>query len=1066
MRTEPDEANGREDAALLAGAGPGLLDRILAWSMTNRLLVVVLVLLVILLGGRAALRLPIDAVPDVTNVQVQILTDAPGLGPLEIERFVTYPVEGAMAGLPQVEEIRSLSRFGLSVVTVVFHEGTDIYWARQLVGERLSEARDAIPAGFGSPELAPVSSGLGEIFQFEVRADGLPEAERAMVLRDVLEAQIAPRLRAVPGVVEINTFGGELRTWQVEVTPEHLAGLGVSLDDLFTALEQNNANVGGGYLVRGREQTLVRGVALYESLADIGAVVVRTSAEGTPITVDMLGTVAYAPMIRQGAVTRDGRGEVVTGIGMMLLGANSRVVSTALNEQVEALAPTLPAGVTIEVFYDRTELVERTIGTVATNLFEGGVLVIVVLLLTLGNLRGGLIVASAIPLSMLVAFTGMGMAGLSGNLMSLGAIDFGLIVDGSVVMIENIVRVVGDRRKRGLPVDDAVILGAAREVASPITFAVGIIILVYLPLLGLTGIEGKMFRPMAATVVFALVGSLAFAMVLMPVLAAALLRDAEEHETWLLRAAHAVYRPVLGFAFAKRWVVTLVAILSFLGSIAVATTLGAEFVPKLDEGAVAIQIIRPPSVSLEESIVQAGSVERSLLQRFPDELRTVISKTGRAEIATDPMGVDFSDLIIMLHPPDRWTAAHDKEDLVRKMEEGLRADVPGVNFAFSQPIELRTNELIEGVRSDVALILYGDDLAVLKTTGDALAGVLTKVPGAADVKVEQVAGLPMLRVDVDREAIARLGMNATDVLDAVETLGGRTATEVVKGRQRFAVQVRFAPEVRLDEARVKAILVARPGGGVVPLDQVARVSVEEGPLQISHEQGQRRLTVEANVRGVDVATFVAEAQAAITTADVVPKGYLIDWGGQFENLAEASARLALLVPLVLVLIFVLLQANFRSVRTTLLVYANVPLAVTGGVLALAARGLPFSISAAVGFIALFGIAVMNGVVLVSQIRKLQDDGLSADTAAREGAELRLRPVLMTALVAGLGFIPMALGHGAGAEVQRPLATVVIGGLLTSTVLTLVVLPSLYAWWMREDLSHDPRIPPNPSEVAS
>ncbi|MEQ1567736.1 MAG: CusA/CzcA family heavy metal efflux RND transporter [Myxococcota bacterium] len=1044
---EVDPREERENKALFRGEDIGSLDRLIAWSLRNRLLVVVLVLLAVLFGVRAATRLPIDAVPDVTNVQVQILTDSPGLGPLEVERFVTYPVEGAMSGLPEVEEIRSLSRFGLSVVTVVFHEGTDLYWARQLVSERLSEARDGIPEGFGEPEMAPISSGLGEIFQFEVRGDGLPEADRAMVLRDVLESQIAPRLRSVPGVVEINTFGGELRTYQVEVTPERLASYDVSLDELFEALERNNTNVGGGYLVKGREQTLVRGVALYEGLEDIAAVVVDTTDEGTPITVGMLGDVVFAPMIRQGAVTRDGRGEVVTGIGMMLMGGNSRVVSLALQEAVDDLAPTLPDGVTIEVFYDRTELVDRTIGTVRWNLFEGGVLVIAVLLLTLGNLRGGLIVASAIPLSMLVAFTGMSFAGISGNLMSLGAIDFGLIVDGSVVMIENIVRVVGERRKKGLPVDETVILGAAREVASPVTFAVGIIILVYLPILGLTGIEGKMFRPMAATVVFALLGSLVFALVLMPVLAAVFLKGATEHETWLLRLAHAAYRPVLAFGMRRRWLVTSVAVAGFLCSGVTGSFLGAEFVPKLDEGAVAIQIVRPPSVSLEESIVQAGAVERSLRARFPAELRTVVSKTGRAEIATDPMGVDFSDLIVMLTPPADWVEAHDKESLVAAMEAGLRADVPGVNFAFSQPIELRTNELIEGVRSDVALILYGDDLDVLKTTGDALAGVLSGVEGAADVKVEQVAGLPMLRVDVDRAAIARLGLNAADVTDAIEALGGRPVTQVVKGRQRFVVQVRFAPQVRESEARVGAILVARPGGGSVPLDQVADVTIEEGPLQVSHESGQRRLTIEANVRGRDVASFVADAQAAITAADVVPKGYVLDWGGQFENLAEASARLAVLVPLVLVLIFVLLQANFRSVKTTLLVYANVPLAVTGGVFALALRGLPFSISAAVGFVALFGIAVMNGVVLVSQIRKLQEEGMSAEGAAREGAELRLRPVLMTALVAGLGFLPMALGHGAGAEVQRPLATVVIGGLLTSTVLTLVVLPSLYAWWM-------------------
>ena len=1055
MHIDPDEEHRHDaaDEALLHGTGPGWLDGILAWSLRNRLLVVVLVIMVALVGIRSLNRLPIDAVPDVTNVQVQILTDSPGLGPLEIERFVTFPVEGAMSGLPKVEEIRSLSRFGLSAVTVVFDEGTDLFWARQMVSERLVEAREAIPEGFGEPEMAPISSGLGEIFQFEVRSATLPPME----LRDILEAQIAPRLRTVEGVVEVNTFGGELRTFQVEVTPEALAGYGVSLDALFTALEANNANVGGGYLVRGREQTLVRGVSLYESLADIEAVVVTTTAEGTPVTVGQLGKVHFAPMIRQGAVTRDGRGEIVTGIGMMLMGENSRVVAARLAEMVEELEPTLPAGVTIDVFYDRTELVDRTIGTVRWNLLEGGLLVVAVLLLTLGNLRGGLIVASAIPLSMLVAFTGMVSTGMSGNLMSLGAIDFGLIVDGSVVMIENIVRVVGERRRRGKPITDAVILGAAREVAGPVVFAVGIIILVYLPLLGLTGIEGKMFRPMAATVVFALLGSLVFAIVLMPVLGATFLRGAIEKDTTLIRLAHRVYRPLLDLSMRWRWSVVALAVSGFLCSGVVASFLGAEFVPTLDEGAVAIQIVRPPSVSLEQSILQAGDVERSLVANFPDEIRTVVSKTGRGEIATDPMGVDFSDLIITLEPADAWTAAHDKEDLVAAMEAQLRQDVPGVNFAFSQPIELRTNELIEGVRSDVAVILYGDDLAVLKETGDEIAALLQRVPGAADVKAEQVAGLPMLRVDVDRAAIARLGLNATDVMDVISTLGGRTVTEVVKGRQRFHVQVRFAPDVRVDEARVASILVSRPGGGAVPLSQVGKLTVEEGPLQISHEDGQRRLTVEANVRGRDVAGFVADARKVIADADVLPDGYVLEWGGQFENLAEASTRLAVLVPLVLVLIFVLLQANFGSVKTTLLVYANVPLAVTGGVFALAIRGLPFSISAAVGFIALFGIAVMNGVVLVTQIRKLQIDGWDAESAARQGAEMRLRPVLMTALVAGLGFIPMALGHGAGAEVQRPLATVVIGGLLTSTALTLLVLPSLYAWWLRD--------PPPPNDSA-
>jgi cobalt-zinc-cadmium resistance protein CzcA len=1008
------------------------LERLVSWALHNRLLVLVGVALIVAVGLRSLARLPIDAVPDVTNVQVQVLTDTPGLGPLEVERFVTYPVEGALSGLPQLEEIRSLSRFGLSVVTVVFREGTDLYRARQLVSERLAQARQAIPEGFGDPELGPISSGLGEIFQFEVRGTG----RSAMELRDLLERVIAPRLRTVPGVVEVNTFGGELRTYQVSVTPEALAARGLSLQDLFEALERNNVNVGGGYLEKGREQVLIRGVALYEDLEDIASVVVSTSDEGTPVRVADLGKVRYAPMIRQGAVTRDGRGEVVTGIAMMLLGENSRVVSARLARSVDELRPSLPDGVQIDVFYDRTELVERTIGTVQWNLLEGGLLVVAVLLLALGNLRGGLIVASAIPLSMLVAFTGMVSAGISGNLMSLGAIDFGLIVDGSVVMVENIVRVVGERRKKGLSVDTSTVLGAAREVAGPITFAVGIIILVYLPLLALTGIEGKMFRPMAATVVFALAGSLLFALVLMPVLGSLFLRGASEHETVLMRFARRRYVRWLDLALRRPALVTGIAALGFVVSLLVGSRLGAEFVPTLDEGSLAIQIIRPPSVSLEESIAQSGLVEEVLLEHFPDEVITVVSKTGRAEIATDPMGVDFSDLIVALHPQQ------DKEGLVGRMEEVLRQSVPGVNFAFSQPIELRTNELIEGVRSDVALVVHGEDLELLRTTGEALGALLQEVEGAADVKVEQVAGLPMMRVDVDRQAIARLGLDARDVLDAVEAIGGKTVSEVVQGRQRFAVQVRFDESVRADLARVRSILVGGGEGPTVALEQVARVTVEQGPLQISHESGGRRLVVEANVRGRDVAGFVADAKARIERAGVLPEGYTLDWGGQFENLADATARLAVLVPIVLVLIFVLLQASFQSVPTTLLVYSNVPLAVTGGIFALALRGLPFSISAAVGFVALFGIAVMNGVVLMSQIHKLQAEGLDPRTAAREGALLRLRPVLMTALVAGLGFLPMALGHGAGAEVQRPLATVVIGGLLTSTALTLLVLPAL------------------------
>jgi heavy metal efflux system protein len=1045
MRTEEQE--------LLAPSGPGFLDRVIALSLRNKALVIIGLVLLVAFGLRAAQQLPIDAVPDVTNVQVQVLTDSPGLSPLEVERFVTWPVETAMSGLPRTEEVRSLSRFGLSVVTVVFEEGTDLWWARQAVAERLAQAREAIPEGYGDPEMGPPSTGLGEIFQFEVHAkEGFEDELSLMDLRDVLEWQVAPRLRSVPGVVEVNAFGGELRTYQVEVRPERLAAHDLVLADVFDALEHNNLTVGGGYIERGREQMLVRGTALLGSLDDVRGVVVKTSAEGTPITIDALGVVRFAPLIRQGAVTRDGDGEAVIGIAMMGFGENARVVSAALADAVEELTPSLPQGVEIDVFYDRTDLVDRTIHTVEKNLVEGGLLVVAVLLLLLGNLRGGFIVALAIPLSMLCAFIGMVLAGLSGNLMSLGAIDFGLIVDGSVVLIENVVRVVGERRKRGETVDEGTILAASREVARPVAFSVGIIILVYLPILALTGIEGKMFRPMALTVVFALAGSLVLSLVAMPVLASLFLRNATEKETVVMRATHWLYTPLLDRVLRRPRLTGTIAAVAFVLSLGLAPFLGAVFVPKLDEGSIALQIIRPPSVSLEESILQATEVEKAVLAAFPDEAATVISRTGRAEIATDPMGVDFSDVYVMLKPQEGWTRARDQAELVAEMEEELGRRVPGVNYAFSQPIELRVNELIEGVRSDVALFLYGEDLDELKVAGDRIVTVLSRVEGAQDVKAEKLAGLPMLDVSVDRGAISRLGMDARDVLDAVETLGGRPSGEVLVGQRRFALQVRFPAEVRADPDAVGRVLVGREGGGRVPLAQVADLRIEEGPVQIGRENVQRRLTIEMNVRGRDVAGFVAEAKERIDAEVDLPEGILLDWGGSFENLQEAASRLSLLVPLVLLLIFVLLQANFRSARVTLLVYANVPLAITGGLVALFVRGLPLSISAAVGFIALFGIAVMNGVVLVTCIRDLHTAGRSALEAARMGAERRLRPVLMTALVAALGFLPMALSTSAGAEVQRPLATVVIGGLVTSTLLTLLVLPTLYARWVRQPTS--------------
>jgi cobalt-zinc-cadmium resistance protein CzcA len=1035
-----------------------MIRRIVDFSLDNRLLVLVLWLLVAALGVRSLLRLPIDAVPDVTNVQVQVLTNVPGLAPEEVERFVTFPVETSMSGLPRIEEIRSVSKFGLSVVTVVFEEGADIYWARQLVGERLTEAREQIPEGYGEPEMGPISTGLGEIYQFEVRGEPMceqPGEDTAacwtlMELRTILDWYVNYQLRSVPGIVEVNSFGGELKTFQVTLDPDALVAHGLSVGDVLAALRANNRNVGGGYIAHHGEQYLVRGEGLLGDLEAIGDVVLGSSADGTPVYVRNVGTLELAPMIRQGAVTRDARGEAVTGIVMMLMGANSRVVVDRVKEKIAEIERTLPEGVTIDPYYDRTDLVRRTIKTVAKNLSEGGLLVIVVLLLLLGNVRGGLIVASAIPLSMLAAFIAMERLGISGNLMSLGAIDFGLIVDGSVVMIENVVRVLHERQKSG---DDGTspletIREAAHQVARPVVFAVGIIILVYLPILALRGVEGKMFRPMASTVVFALAASLVCALTLMPVLASLFLKRVSEKEPLLFRWARRIYVPALDRSLAHRRVTVGVAILVFAASLLIAPFLGTEFIPRLDEGAIAMQIWRLPSISLEQSNRISTLAERVLLEEYGSEIDTVVSRTGRAEIATDPMGVEISDTYLMLAPKDEWRF-DSKEALVAAIGETMEERIPGAIFSFSQPIELRVAELISGVRSDVAVQLYGDDLELLAEKAEEIVRVVRAIPGAADVKAEQTSGLPVLRVRLDRRAAARYGINAEDVLDVVQAVGGVPAGVVLDGEQRFTLQVRFAQEIRQDLERIRDLRVAAPATAdgrqrLIPLSQVASVEVEEGPAQISRENISRRISVEANVRGRDLGSFVAEAQEAVAGRVELPPGWSIDWGGQFENLQSASQRLLFLVPMALLLIFILLYSTFGSARLALLIYLNVPLAVTGGIVALALRGYPFSISAGVGFIALFGIAVLNGVVLVSYVVERRRQGLSAFDAARQGALVRLRPVLMTALVASLGFVPMALATSAGAEVQRPLATVVIGGLVTSTLLTLLVLPTVYA----------------------
>ncbi len=1034
-----------------------LLELCLRW----RLLVFAFVVMVAALGVHSARDLPIDAVPDITNVQVQVLTNAPALGPVDVERTITAPVESAMSGLPGVEEIRSVSRFGLSAVTIVFEEGTDLLRARQLISERLTQARERFPPG-ASPELGPLSSGLGEIFQFEVRAEkpceaGKPDTDACytpMELRTVLDWFVAYELRSVPGVVEVNSFGGELKTYEVEVLPDRLRALEVSLNELFEALEQNNATAGGGYLVRSGEQLLVRGEGRIQSLDEIGDVLIETRDDGVPVRVRDVARVHHAPLIRQGAVTRDARGEVVTGIVMMLVGANGREVVADVKAKIAQITPSLPPGVRLEVFYDRAELVNRTIHTVAKNLAEGALFVVAVLFLLLGSIRGGLIVAAAIPFSMLVAFVAMKALGLSGNLMSLGAIDFGIVVDGSIIVVENaVVHLSAAARGRPRPMSYReaadVVLSSTLDVRKAALFGEAIIVIVYIPILTLAGIEGKMFKPMALTVLFALLGAFIASLTFVPVLVATFLRQhTEEREPFLVRLLHGVYprllRPLMSAP--KRVIAVALALLAVAGL--VGSRMGAEFVPRLDEGALAIQILRLPSVSLEESIQGATRFER-VIREFP-EVTTVVSKTGRAEIATDPMGVELSDCIVMLKPRAEWTTAQTREALVERMSERLAAALPGLGFSFSQPIELRMAELISGTRSDVAITIYGDDLGTLERLSLQIQSAIRSVRGASDVRGEQLAGLPTLEVTVDRAAASRYGISIRDALDAIEVLGGRKVGEVYEGERRFGLQVRVPASLRDDIDQVRTLPVSGQSGPLVPLGQIASIQIVDSPASVSREAVRRRTNVETNVRGRALSSFVSEAQERVRQEVPLPPGYVLHWGGQFENLSAASERLAVALPLALGLIFVMLYMAFAELTPALLIYLNVPFAAVGGVFLLALRGMPFSISAAIGFIALFGIAVLNGVVLLTTVKKLREAGKSPLEAAREGAESRLRAVVMTATVAALGFLPMALSGSAGAEVQRPLATVVIGGLVSATFLTLFVLPTLYAFAYRRD----------------
>ncbi|MCL4743248.1 MAG: CusA/CzcA family heavy metal efflux RND transporter [Phycisphaerales bacterium] len=1049
-----------------------MLARIIDFSIRQRALVLLATLALVGVGAYSFTRLPIDAVPDITNVQVQINTNVPALSPLEIEQQITFPIEWSMGGLPKIEQIRSLSRYGLSQVTVIFEEGTDIYWARQLVGERLTEARESLPPGFGEPVMGPISTGLGEIYMWSVEATG-PKSDGTEYmpqdLRTVQDWIIRPQLRTIPGVTEVNSIGGYEKQFHVTPDPAKLMAYGLSFRDIMTAVAENNANAGGGFIEHVGDAYLVRATGLIKDISDIENIILKTD-DGVPVYVRDVADVAVGEELRTGAATHDAQ-EVVIGTAMMLLGANSRTVSEDVHARMEQIQKTLPENVVIRTLYNRTYLVEATLRTIEKNLFEGAILVIVVLLLLLGNLRAAIIVALAIPLSMLFAVTGMVQNEVSANLLSLGAIDFGIIVDGSVVFVENIIRRLSEdqeRKDRKLARDErlSIIADAGKQVAKPTLFGTLIIMIVYLPILTLTGVEGKMFRPMAGVVLLALAGALILTFTFVPAACALVLRGRfSEKESFLIRWIKRGYRPGLDWALRARYVTVGAAVAILIGAGLLATRLGSEFVPQLGEGALAVQPARIPSIGISTSVEMQKEVERVLRDEFPDEIASIFARTGTAEVATDPMGPNVSDTYLMLTPRRDWKRASTQEELAEEIESVLTS-VPGQNFEISQPIELRFNELISGVRSDVAVKVFGDDMGELLQSANEIAAVLLEIPGGADIKVEQVSGLSILTVDVDREKIARYGLNVSDVQEVVAiAFGGEEAGTLYQGDRRFPIVVRLPEELRGQMDLVRQIPIPLPDGGgpalasaeptmhglgsgirYIPLEAVASVEVAEGPNQISRENAKRRIVVQANVRGRDLGSFVAEAQERIDDAVELPEGYYLEWGGQFENLARARQRLMIVVPVALTLIFIMLFSAFGNARHAILVYTGVPLALTGGVLFLWLRDMPFSISAGIGFIALSGVAVLNGVVMITFINQLRDAGKPLREAVVEGSLARLRPVLMTALVASLGFVPMALNTGMGAEVQRPLATVVIGGLISSTILTLFVLPTLYMWF--------------------
>jgi len=1035
-----------------------MLNKIIDVSLNNRLIVVIVLALSLGLGIRALWRTPVDAFPDTTPVQVQVNTNAPALNPAEIEQQITLPIELSISGLPGLMNVRSISKFGLSQVVATFDDYTHIYDARQLILERLGSVN--LPDGIQPPQLGPISTGLGEIFHYIVRSTN---PNRTLDdLRTLHDWVVKPELRKVAGVAEVNSWGGHERQYQVIVSPTALIKYNLTFQDVFRALEQNNNNVGGGQIVSSGQSILVHGIGRVTTVEQIKDIVIK-AYNGVPVHVKNVAEVAIGHEIRRGAVTAQGEGEVVLGLGFMLMGQNSNEVTQRLKDQLESVRQSLPEDVVLETVYDRTELVHEVIGTVKHNLIVGAVLVIIVLFLLLGNIRAGLIVSLAIPLALIYAFLGMAELAIAASLLSLGAMDFGIIVDGSVVMTENNLRRLAEKQEflgRTLNKGEKLqtILESSQEVVRPIVFGMGIILIVFFPILTLEGIEGKLFKPMAWTFIFAMIGALVIAITLSPILSYYFLPCNKPKKNNVIdRYLNAGYSYLISNALKHKKVVLGVVTILLAGTAFIGLKLGGEFVPKLNEGAIVINTIRLAGVSIDEAVDYNIQIEKLLLKHFPDEIRDIWSRIGTAEVATDPMGIELTDIFISLNPRSRWKQARNQKELVSRMEEVVD-DLPGLNLVFTQPIEMRLNEMISGIRSDVGIKMIGDNFDELVRLSDRVQEILLQVEGVSDIAGEQITGQPTLQITINQDQIARHGIPARYVLDLIETVGSRQAGDIYEGQRRFPLVVRLPEKQRTDVEALANTLIPTDVGPLLPLRRLAEVKETEGPSTINREWGRRLIKVQCNVRDRDVASFVEEARTRIESEIILPEGYVIEWGGQFENLERSKLRFLIVVPLTLTLIFFLLYFSMKSLKDVLIIYTGIPLAAVGGILALWVRGMPFSVSAAIGFIALSGIAVLNGQVLVSAIRKLLNEGLSANKAVITAAKQRLRPVLATTITDAVGFIPMAISTGIGAEVQRPLATVVIGGVITATFLTLFVLPILYLsiekWFTRNSKRKD------------